>query len=269
MAEAGRAEPSGAERGGPASLARLLAVFDLFEAGPATLEAEEITAGLGCSRPTAYRVLKALVDAGFLQRLAGGRYALGSRIVLLDHLIRTRDPLLAAAIPTMRALVESTGCDCVLSGIYGAVILDVHREHGRDPLRLDYGRGRPRPLFRGAAPKAILSLLPVTRLHRLYDAAAAEAVEAGLGLDWPAVRAAFAAIRRRGYYISHGELEPGLSAVAAPLTMTEESVAALALVTSTARFAVLDVERLAAVVTSAARQVQAAASGEESAPPPP
>jgi hypothetical protein len=42
-----------------------------------------------------------------------------------------------------------------------------------------YGRGRPRPMFYGAAPKVILANQPAAWLHRLYDARSTEIADAG------------------------------------------------------------------------------------------
>lgn len=73
----------------------------------------------GCFTPTGYRYLKELMQAGLLQRLNGGYYALGPRIALLDYIIRTTDPLPGLSIPLMRELVEKTECRCVLSRMDG------------------------------------------------------------------------------------------------------------------------------------------------------
>ena len=199
------------------SLARMLGVLDLFSEQRLHWSAEDIGEALGVSLPTSYRYLKTLSDAGLLQRRPDAQFTLGPRIVVLDHFIRQTDPVLQCGIPFMKELVAQTGLDCVVSSLLGDQLLDTHREHGSMPADLSYGRGRPRPLFQGAAPKVILAGLPTAQLHRLLDTHSAEVAAAGLPTDWPGFRRYYAQIRKQGFYFSNGELEAKLAAIAVPL----------------------------------------------------
>ena len=240
------------------SLARLLGVLDLFDEGHLAWTPESIADALGVSLPTAYRYARLLTDAGLLQRSPDAQLSLGPRIIMLDHLIRQSDPVLRHGLPLMAGLVAHTGLDCVASALYGEQMVDIHREYGAQPASLSYGRGRPRPLFLGAAPKAALAQLPPAALHRLFDARLAELQAAGLPTDWPAFRRVYARIRKAGHYVSNGELEPNLAAVAAPLMLADGRVAgALSLVTTVQRMAVLDVPKLAALVMRSAAELGA------------
>ena len=182
------------------SLARMLGVLDLFSEQRLHWSAEDIGEALGVSLPTSYRYLKTLSDAGLLQRRPDAQFTLGPRIVVLDHFIRQTDPVLQCGIPFMKELVAQTGLDCVVSSLLGDQLLDTHREHGSMPADLSYGRGRPRPLFQGAAPKVILAGLPTAQLHRLLDTHSAEVAAAGLPTDWPGFRRYYAQIRKHGFY---------------------------------------------------------------------
>ena len=133
----------------------MLAILDGFSAEHPIRTAEEIADSCNYTRASAYRYIKELTDTGLLQRVASSKYALGARIITFDYLIRQTDPLLQAGLPLMREIAVQTGCDCVMSALYGDQIFDTHREsNGRDALELSYGRGRIRPLFRGARPKS-------------------------------------------------------------------------------------------------------------------
>lgn len=240
------------------SLAKMLSILDLFSAEHSQWTAESVCEALDFSRPTGYRYVKELVDTGLLQRLSNGYYCLGPRIILLDYHIRMADPVLKAGIPLMRDLVEQTGCDCVISAIYGTHILDIHRETGAEQLALAYGRGRPRPLFQGAAPKVILAAFPRTRLKKIYDTFAAEIAAVDLASDWDEFRSSMASVRKQGYYLSLGELEPEMSAIAAPLMTTDqEVVGAISLVTSTKRMNILDQAVLTELIRRTAGYISA------------
>ena len=239
------------------TVGKALAVLDLFDSEHLIWSAEDMCAALHVPVPTGYRYIRELVSAGLLRRVTGG-FALGARIILLDYVMRQTDPLLAAAAPVMRVLAARTGCDCVLTAVYGEQILDVHREFGTVPLNLAYGRGRPRPLFSGSTPKVILATQPIAWTRRIYEAHAAEAANAGMGRDWPEFRATLATIRKRGFHISHGEVEAGVSGVGAPIPpYGHEPAAAVAVLATRDRFALLNERVLIALIGQATTEITA------------
>ena len=123
----------------------MLGVLDLFDDNHLTRTAEDIATALDVSLPTSYRYVRLLLQAGLLQRVEESHYALGPRIIMLDHYIRRADPVLNAGLPVLRELVDATGFDCVLTAVFGLQVLDTYREMGGAPASLAYGRGRPRP----------------------------------------------------------------------------------------------------------------------------
>ncbi len=225
--------PDGSAHGvaGLSSAARLFALLDLFTEQAPIWDTDEIISALACPRATAYRALKTLVDAGLLVKLAAGRYGLGPRIIQLDWQLRSSDPLLHAAIPVMGALARDTGFDVVLSVLMGEHLIDIHRVNGEATLELAYGRGRPRPLFQGAAPRVLLAYQPAGVLRRLYERRAKDIERCGMGHTWTQFRARLAQVRESGWTVSLGELEAHLGAVAVPVLGEDGAVrAALALV---------------------------------------
>jgi DNA-binding IclR family transcriptional regulator len=240
------------------SLARMLSVLDLFSDQRLHWSAEDISESLGVSLPTSYRYLKTLSDAGLLRRGSDAQFTLGPRIVVLDHLIRQADPVLQCGVPFMKELVAQTGFDCVVSSLHGDQLLDTHREFGTMPANLSYGRGRPRPLFQGGAPKVILAGLPTPQLHKLLDTHSMAVAAAGLPTDWPSFRRYYSQIRKDGFYFSNGELETTLAAIAVPLQQTDGTViGALSLVTTVQRMAVIDQTKLTPLIQRAAREISA------------
>lgn len=211
---------------------RVLAILDLFTVERPVWPIDEINAAQGHTRATGYRYVKELVEAGLLQKVSAGRYALGARIIELDYQIRRTDPVLHAASAPMAALSAESGFDTVLSVLFeGPKVVDVHRVSGSRKLQLAFGRGHPRPLFKAAAPKVLLAGLPRPRLLELHRQHAAQIAAHGLGDDWNAFRQYLADIRREGFYLSLGESEPGIAGAAMPVHNADgEVVAALALV---------------------------------------
>ncbi|TCG06645.1 IclR family transcriptional regulator [Paraburkholderia steynii] len=236
------------------SITRLLSILELFSQPRPFLSVEDVAVELDCSIPTAYRYVRELVDAGLLVRFAGGDYGLGPRIIKLDYHLRTSDPLLAVGQPIMRELSDHSGFDVVMSRWYGNELVDTHRETHDATLDLRYGRGRPRPLFLGAAPKAILSTFPKAKLAVLFDQYADEIAQSGLGATLDDFRASLLKIRRAGFYLSRDELEIGVSAIASPLFTddSDEAVGSLALIVPTQRLEFANLDRLVESIREAA-----------------
>jgi len=238
------------------SLARMLGVLDLFTEQRLHWTADAISEALQVSLPTGYRYVKMLTEAGLLQRTGDAQVTLGPRIVVLDHYIRQADPVLQHGIPFMKELVALTGFDCVVSSLLGTQLLDTHREYSSVPADLSYGRGRPRPLFLGAAPKVILAQLPTGTLHKILDAQSLDAAAAGLPTEWAEFRRYFARIRKAGFYFSNGELEASLSALAVPLIAADGRVlGALSLVSSVQRMGMIDTSKLTPLLQRAAADI--------------
>lgn len=239
------------------SITKVLSILDLFSETRPFLSAEDVGAELDCSIPTAYRYVRELVDAGLLVRFAGGDYGLGPRIIKLDYHLRVSDPLLAVGQPIMRELSEHSGFDIVMSRWYGNELVDTHRETHDASLDLRYGRGRPRPLFLGAASKAILSTFPKAKLAVLFDQYPEDIGQSGLGATLEDFRASLLKIRRAGFYLSKDELEVGISALASPLFTDDsgEAVGALAVIVPTPRLQFANLDRLVESIKEAAARI--------------
>lgn len=243
------------------SPARAFAILNLFDEAHPVWHADEINEAMGYTRATGYRYVKDLVEFGFLRKVSAGRYALGSRIIELDYRLRRSDPLLRAAVPVMNDLVKEAGLDAVLTTLFGNQLVDVHRASIDPGLQLSYGRGRPRPLFLGAAAKVILAHLGRPQLVKLYGDGA-EAARCGLGQDLTAFRAHLVEVRREGFYWSRGELEPKVSGAAVPVFDVDGDVAAgLALVGLTEDLVKIGEPRLRALLAGARGEIHRRVNG--------
>lgn len=221
------------------SSSKVFAILGLFTQERPVWQPDEINEALGYTRPTGYRYVKELVEAGMLQKVAVGHYALGGRIIELDYQLRQTDPVLLASAPAMMAVARRSGYDLVLSVLYaGPRVIDIYRASGVEKLELTYGRGRPRPMFRSGAPKVLLAWLERGPLVKIYEQLSDEIAASGMGHSWAEFRANLTQIRRRGFYRSVGELQPGVGAMAVPVFNADgDCVGALALVGSASRLA--------------------------------
>jgi DNA-binding IclR family transcriptional regulator len=241
------------------SLVRMLSVLDLFNEGRYTLTVEEIAEALSISRPTSYRYVRILLNANLLQPAGNATYALGPKIITLDHCIRAADPVLQGARPLVKRLASKTGFDCIISGWFGNQVLDTYRERGVMSVDLPlYDRGRPRPLFAGSAPKLILASLPSAQLRKIFENYREQALAAGLPDEWPAFRKYYAAIRRAGRYLSLGEGHSEYVAVGAPIINPTDGLwNTLTVVFDKSQMQVVDTDKLTDLTIETARSINA------------
>ena len=75
------------------SLSRMLEVLSLFNAEQPVIDVDVVCAKLGYPLASAYRYMRELSNAGLLVRLPRG-YAVGPRVIELDHHMTQFDPLL-------------------------------------------------------------------------------------------------------------------------------------------------------------------------------
>lgn len=199
------------------SLERVIALLDLFSEARLEWTPDRMMAELGYSRPTLYRYLKTLKDAGFLTTVPSGAYTLGPRVVEMDFLMRQSDALVFHARPHLERLAETWPSTALLVRWYENKLLCVASENTAPDLQTNYPRGRPMPLARGAISRAIIAFLPRRKMLQLVDANIDELVATGLGRTREAVLEALRQVRRTGYATAHGEVTPGIMGTAAPV----------------------------------------------------
>lgn len=239
------------------SLRRLLMVFDLFRPEQPVIDVDIICRELGYTSATAYRYLRELGDAGFLKRLPRG-YALGPRIVTLEHLMTNYDPLLACSRDLVDNLVVDTGLDALVSEWHGDSVVNVLIHRGSDAGPVGSGRRRSIDLFHSATSRVVLAYLLPRQIRRVYDAHVNPSELQHLGLEWKPFIKSLLAIRKQGYCISESELHPGRSGVAAPIFDEKQRVlGSMTLVGRSERFGAFQQGYLCDLVTGAASELTA------------
>ena len=237
------------------SLRRLLTIFDLFRPDQPVIDVDIICRELGYTPATAYRYLRELGDAGLLKRLPRG-YALGPRIVTLEQLMTTYDPLLACSRDLLERLAADTGLDALVSEWHGDSVVNVLIQRGSDQGPVGGERGRAIDLFRSATSRVVLAYLLPRQIRRVFDAHTDASLSSQPGLEWKAFSKRLLAIRKQGYCISDGELHAGRTGVAAPIFDEKRRVlGSITLVGRSERFRAFQESYLCDLITAAASEV--------------
>ena len=241
---------------------RNLDILALFSLEQPAWSAEAIAGKLGVSISSAYRSIARLEALGFVSATKPGQYVLGPAIIQYDRQIQLTDPLLTASRPVMADMagLAPAGSVMLLCRSFGETVLCVHQVQGPGPPgRASYERGRPMPLFRGAASKIILAYAPLRILKRLYVRHAAEIASGGLGADWPQFRAALARLRKAGAVATSSEVDHGRTGIAAPiLDENRRAIGSLSYVIDESHYEARLVARLTAIVVDTARGIEQA-----------
>jgi DNA-binding IclR family transcriptional regulator len=235
------------------SLAKMLSILDLFAVDRPVLTVEDITTELQFTRPTGYRYLRELHNAGLITRFGGG-FSLGPRAIELDYIIRESDPLLVAGKPVMEELCERYGCHVTLLSLINDKIICVDHISSSSDVTVTYGRGHVMPVLRGAGAKAILSKLPRSRQRRLFALYPEEHAASVLGQTVAQFCAALQEIRKAEHAISLGELDQNSVGIAVPIVNDDASLAsAIVIVLSKQRFVTVDLSLMTRIVKNAAK----------------
>ncbi len=182
---------------------------------PVTLD--RLAAAVGLPRSTAYHLVAAMIEEGFVVHLAEEhRYGLGVAAFEVGSGYARQEPLQRIARRHLAALVDTTGHSAHLAVQHGRDVLYVLEERapGRPPLVTDVGVRLPAHLT--ASGRAILAQLPAAQVRALYPDRAVFVDRHGLGpTSLSALRTLLAETRQRGYAVEEGEVTPGFASVAA------------------------------------------------------
>lgn len=239
------------------SLTRVLAVLEVFSESRLEWTPEDLIRQLGYSRPTLYRYLKILKQAGFLMSTRGG-VTLGPKVVELDYLTRRSDALVLQGLPHLKRLTERHACTAMLLRWYGSKILCVASESSaRNPVS-SYPRGRPMPLGRGAIARSIMAFLPKRQLLPLIERNLDDLRSIGLGNSAEEVQQSLKKVRKTGFAVAYGEVTPGAVGIAAPVFDDRgHPIAAVCVTVAGGLVKGAEIDRIGSEVLSVASQISA------------
>ncbi|MCS7275533.1 MAG: IclR family transcriptional regulator [Dehalococcoidia bacterium] len=211
------------------TLDRGLLLLEVLAQEPNGLTVTELASRMAIHRTNVYRLLSTLAQHKLVRRDRDGRYFLGTGVVNLARGVA--HDLRAVALPILAELAEKVESTAFLTLADGeeAVALAVV-EPRRTNIHVAYRVGFRHPLDRGASGLAILAGRP----------------------PQPGEREEVKMARRLGYSVTHGEIQPGASGIAAPICVGGRPAdASVGVVT----IGELDVEAVAPHVLEAARAI--------------
>lgn len=200
------------------ALSRGLRLLRLFTRDRPALTLGDCAGLLDLPAPSTYRLLNTLEAERFVERDGGsGAYRLApGALELMPPLLDGLDvPRLAR--PVIASLAAATGETASLAVLEGPRVLYLVSESSDRLLRSATVPGLQHDAYCSALGKSLLAQLPDGRARALLGTEPYRALTERTLTSWDAMRRELGAIRRRGYALSEGEFEEGLSSCAVAL----------------------------------------------------
>ena len=213
---------AGQKTSGTGSSRKVLRLLMSFDESRPSATAEQLAKAAEVPLSTAYRYISLLREVGLLEEGPSNSYVVSVRALPLARAALAAHPLAETAMPILHSITETCGETCLLLRRIAHSAVCVARSESPHPVRLSFDVGRAMPLHRGAGAKILLSALNARELDGYFGT-----LPAGDGTDRVALEDELAAIRTRGWSVSHGEVDQGIWAAAAPVADGKDVVGAL------------------------------------------
>jgi IclR family pca regulon transcriptional regulator len=250
---------SAADKEYMATLAKGLAVLRLFGEERPTMTLSEAAAAADLSRATARRILRTLVDLGYVAQ-DGRSFALAPRILEIGYRYLSSQSWIDRALPLMKTISEQLHESCSASILQGTEIVYVARVPTQRIMSTVLAVGSRLPAFHTSMGRIQLGFLDDTEIWRRLRSLRIEPYTPGTITDLKALVERVQEDRRQGFSIVDEELERGLRSIAVPLlSRSGRCVAALNVSAHSNRTTRNEMrERFLPVLKGTAREISAA-----------
>jgi IclR family transcriptional regulator, KDG regulon repressor len=147
----------------PGGIAVLHKAFDLLDHLQVSEKAESLDAlasATGIARSTTHRILRNLIERGYVEKDASGRYHLGLKLLELGATVKTRQTLRDIAYPFMVELRDTFRETVNLGRLQGDCVLYLETVESEQPIRVTGSLGVLDPAHATSIGKAILAFTP-------------------------------------------------------------------------------------------------------------
>ena len=219
------------------------------------VDLKDLSAMTDIPKSTVHRILTSLEEEGWvLQDPKSRRYRIGSKLLIFANDWRLRQELVIQSDLPMRKLVEQTGETTVLAISDGEVARCIHIVESPKAIKFSFSVGGELPIYAGAMGKVLLAYCRDTFREWVLSQTLKPFTSNTL-VDSVRLREELATVRERGYSVSIEEIDPGGTAIGAPiLSPRGELIAGLILSGPKQKFEDT-VEPLAKIVIQAAREI--------------
>ena len=201
------------------------------------LALHEMVLHLGMPKSSVHRMARSLEEMGFLQRNEDGSYSLGLLFLEFGHLVSERLNIRRIAYPIMESIKNEIGEAVNLVIADGDEALYIEKVETSERVRVYTQIGRRAPLYGGACPRILLTYLPKEKQEDYLNKVKLIPYGANTITNKQDLVKLLEEDGKRGYTVSHSELEDFSSSVGAPIfNYYGEIIAGISIVGPEARF---------------------------------
>ena len=255
----GASRAMAAASGGVQSIERAFDLLEMLADAGGALGLSELSTISGLPLPTVHRLMRTLVNRGYVRQEASRRYTLGARLIRLGE---TSSRMLGTSLrPYLAELVRSTGETANLAMLDGDEVVYIAQVPSSHQMRMFTEPGRRVRPHCTAVGKALLAQLPPGEARALLERSGMPRFTPTTITDPDLLLAHLEVIRKQGYSVDEGEQEVGVRcfAVAVP-----DAPAALAISTSGPQARMTDeaAARIVPALTRAAAEISESIAAE-------
>lgn len=197
---------------GVQSIERTFGLLETLADNDGVMGVSQLAAASGLPLPTIHRLIRTLVDLGYVRQEPSRQYALGARLIRLGE--SSARLLSVWARPHLAHLVDELGESANLAVLDGDQVVYVAQEQSRHSMRMFTEVGRRVLPHCTAVGKALLADLPPERVRELLKRTGMPQHTPHTITSPDVFEAALAVVARQGYAIDEGEQEIGVRCVA-------------------------------------------------------
>lgn len=235
-------------------LARGLQLLTCFSRSEPQLTGAELARRLDLPRASVFRLLQTLEQTGYVERVPdNASYRLGMGVLRLGFEYLASMELTELGNPIIEQLRTDTGYSAHLVVRDGQQVVFVAKAVGANAQFHSIQVGARVPAHATVLGRLLLSDLSMAELSQLYPETPLTRYTARTPTTLPQLKAMIDADREKGYAISQGGFETGITTLAAPVfNDRDEVVAAISITVPAQQIAPEKVEQLAPLVQQAA-----------------
>jgi IclR family acetate operon transcriptional repressor len=201
--------------GGVQSLGRAFELLEAMADSGGIVGLTELAQRSGMAMPTIHRLIRTMVDLGYVRQGPSRKYALGPRLVRLGE--SATQVLGIWAQPALRHLVTELGESANLAVLDGSEVIYVAQAPGRHAMRMFTEVGRRADVHSTAVGKAILAQLDEQVVDEILRGAGMAKRTENTITRPSALKRELKTVHRKGFAIDEEEQEVGVRCVAVAL----------------------------------------------------
>ncbi|MFC4801751.1 IclR family transcriptional regulator [Neobacillus sp. GCM10023253] len=178
----------------------------------------ELSKEVDINKSTMFRILKTLQRRGFVFQQENGDYGLrAEEFYLIVDRFDQNEALQRALRPELEQLSKKCEETVTLSALVEENVECIDKIDSQQSVHVTQVVGRYSPLHAAASGKAVLAFLPQPKVEKIISKGDLQRFTEATTVSKEKLLEDLKEIKARGFAVSHGELDIGVSAVAAPI----------------------------------------------------